>query len=284
MKKIQLENTELYLIALIEHQSEADADMSFRLLRYMVYVWTDYAATQEKLHPGITKSKDFLYPPILPIIYYEGTRQWTSALHFKDRVFTSDIFEEFIPDYKYLVVPLNKYSQEDLIEKGDELSAIFILNKLKSSSDFKHLKEIPEDYWNQLTQNTPPHILKLMGSVFSAFLHTINVPAEEINDLTNHITRRQFHMMFDSFEAYDVQETRRISREEGERVGRIEVEQLYLIKQVIKRIIKNFSVSQIATDLLEPLDTIQPIYDLAMNQAPDFDAEKILKLLHTGKI
>ena len=91
-------------------------------------------------------------------------------------------------------------------------------------------------------------------------------------------------MMFDSFEAYDVQETRRISREEGKRAGRIEGEQLYLIKQVIKKIIKNFSVSQIATDLLEPLDTIQPIYDLAMNQAPDFDAEKILKLLHTGKI
>ena len=75
VKKIQIENTELYLIALIEHQSEADADMSFRLLRYMVYVWTDYAATQEKLKPGITKSKDFLYPPILPIIYYEGTGQ-----------------------------------------------------------------------------------------------------------------------------------------------------------------------------------------------------------------
>ena len=48
VKKIQIENTELYLIALIEHQSEADADMSFRLLRYMVYVWTDYTATQEK--------------------------------------------------------------------------------------------------------------------------------------------------------------------------------------------------------------------------------------------
>ncbi len=47
------------------------------------------------------------------------------------RVFMSDIFEEFIPDYKYsLVIPLNKYSQEDLIEKGDELSVIFILNKV----------------------------------------------------------------------------------------------------------------------------------------------------------
>ena len=94
-------------------------------------------------------------------------------------------------------------------------------------------------------------------------------------------------MMFDSFEAYDVQETRRISREEGERAGRIEGEragriegeQLCLIKQIIKKIIKNISVSQIATDLLEPLDTIQPIYDLAIKQAPDFDAEKILNQL-----
>ena len=39
-------------------------------------------------------------------------------------------------------------------------------------------------------------------------------------------------MMFDSFEAYDVQETRRVSREEGE--------QLYLIKQIIKKIQKEW--------------------------------------------
>ena len=54
-------------------------------------------------------------------------------------------------------------------------------------------------------------------------------------------------MMFDTFEAYDVQETRRISREEGriegERVGRLEGEQLYLIKQVIKKVSHHFSAS-----------------------------------------
>lgn len=74
-----------------------------------------------------------------------------------------------------------------------------------------------------------------MCSVFSVFLYTINVPAEKNNDLTDHITRRQFHMIFDSFETYDVQETRLVSREkgriEGERVGRVEGEQLYLIKK-----------------------------------------------------
>ena len=112
---------------------------------------------------------------------------------------------------------------------------------------------------------------QLMGSVFSAFLHTINVPAEEINDLTDHITRRQFNMMFDSFEAYDVQETRRVSREEGE--------QLYLIKQIIKKIQKHYSIERISDTLDESSAIIQPIYDLAMKQAPDFDAEKILNLL-----
>ena len=78
-------------------------------------------------------------------------------------------------------------------------------------------------------------------------------------------------MMFDSFEAYDVQETRRVSREEGE--------QLYLIKQIIKKIQKHYSIERISDNLDESSAIIQPIYDLAMKQAPDFDAEKILNQL-----
>ncbi len=59
VNKIRIGNSEIYLIALIEHQSENDFDMSFRILRYIVFIWTDYAAQQEKLHKGITKSKAF---------------------------------------------------------------------------------------------------------------------------------------------------------------------------------------------------------------------------------
>ena len=92
-------------------------------------------------------------------------------------------------------------------------------------------------------------------------------------------------MMFDNFQAYDVQETRRVSREEGriegERAGRIEGEKLYLIKQVIKRMEMQYSINQIAESLLEPLDIIQPIYDIALQQAPDYNAEKILEQLNS---
>ena len=247
VNKIRIGNSEIYLIALIEHQSENDFDMSFRILRYIVFIWTDYAAQQEKLHKGITKSKAFLYPPILPIVYYEGTSTWSAPLNFKDRVFLSDVFGDYIPSFHYLVVPLNKYSKQDLV-----------------------------------------------------LLHKLNIPDEEVYEVTDQITRRKFSMMFDNFQAYDVQETRRVSREEGrlegriegeragriegERTGRIEGEQLHLIKLVIKKIEKQCSAAQISEILEEPLDIIQQIYDIALCQAPDYNADKILKELNSKTV
>ena len=84
-------------------------------------------------------------------------------------------------------------------------------------------------------------------------------------------------MMFDNFQAYDVQETRRVSRE----VGILEGEQLLLIKLVIKKLEKQYSAEQIAEFLEEPLDTIQPIYDIALRQSPDYDADKIFEKLNS---
>ncbi len=69
-------------------------------------------------------------------------------------------------------------------------------------------------------------------------LRNRNVLDEEVYDITDQITRRKFSMMFDNFQAYDVQETRRVSREEGRIEGKIEGEQLLLIKLVIKKLEK----------------------------------------------
>ena len=283
VNKIRIGDFEIYLIALIEHQSENDFDMSFRILRYIVFIWTDYAAQQEKLHKGITKSKAFLYPPILPIVYYEGTNTWSAPLNFKNRVFLSDAFGDYIPSFNYLVVPLNKYSKQDLIEKNDELSLIFLINQLQSSSEFHDLKDIPKEYTEHLADNTPDYLLKIIGKVIAVLLHKLNLPDEEVYDITDQITRRKFSMMFDNFQAYDVQETRRVSREEGRIEGKIEGEQLLLIKLVIKKLEKNYSAEQIAEILEESLDTIQPIYDIALRQAPDYNTDKVFEELNSNK-
>ena len=269
VKKIHLKECSLFLIAIVEHQSNVHYDMAFKLLRYIVMILTDYENEQEKLHPGITKTKDFKYPPILPIVYYEGSDSWTAVRNFKDRVYLSDSLGKYIPDFEYLIVPLTSYTNQDLIEKQDELSLIFLINKLKNSKDFQNLKEIPEEYFQNLSQNTPEYLLKLIRKITAVFLYRMNIPREEVEDFTDQIERREFNMLFDSFEAYDVQETRRISKAEGET--------LHLVKQICKKIQKGYSVSNIADMLEEDESTIQRIYDIAVHHAPDYNAEEILR-------
>ena len=53
---------------------------------------------------------------------------------------------------------------------------------------------------------------------------------------------------------------------------------------VIKKIEKQYSAAQIAEILEEPLDTIQQIYDIALCQAPDYNADKILKELNSKTV
>lgn len=229
VKKIHLkaqDDLPLFLITIVEHQSNVHYDMSFRLLRYIVMVLTDYENEQEKLHPGITQTKDFKYPPILPIVYYEGTDSWTAVRNFKNRVQLSDVLGKYIPDFEYIVVPLTSYTNAELINKKDELSLIFLINKLRNSSDFKNLKEIPAEYFENLKENTPEYLIKLIGKIIAVFLYRLNVPREEVENFTDQIERRDFTMLFDSFEAYDVQETRRISKEEGEDLFAALTEQL----------------------------------------------------------
>ena len=205
VKKIHLKNQQdidtLYLITLIEHQTKVDYDMSFRILRYIVLILTDYAAEAEKKQAGCTALKGFRYPPVLPIVFYDGDRNWTAAKNFQERTALSDLLGEYIPNFQYLVVPLSRYSNQELIEKEDELSLIMLIDKLRSA-------EIPDDYLEKISRDSPESLLKLIAKIIAAFLHRLNIPKEEIGDFTDQIERRDFTMLFEHFEAYDVQAER----------------------------------------------------------------------------
>ena len=137
-------------------------------------------------------------------------------------MYLNDILGQYIPDFQYIVVPVASYTNEELIEKKDELSLIMLINKLRNSADFKRLKEIPEEYFEELSEKTPQYLLELIGKIIAVFLYRLNVPRPEVERFTDQIKGGDFQMLFDSFEAYDVQETRRISRAEGKAEGKAE--------------------------------------------------------------
>lgn len=63
-----------------------------------------------------------------------------------------------------MLVPLRDYTNQELIEKKDELSLVMLINKMRSAADFAQLKEIPSEYFEHLDRETPEElVVQIMG-------------------------------------------------------------------------------------------------------------------------
>ncbi len=209
------EDTPFYLISLIEHKSDVDYNVVMQVFRYMVFIWEDYEKEMEKTLPGVSRTKEFRYPPVLPIVFYDGISEWTAALKLHDRVFYSDILGEYIPDYRCILVQLNDYTDAELMDKRDELSIIMLIDKLRNYVDYRALgTEMAGEYIAKATEKSPEYLLALLSQVIAAFLAKLNVPYEEAEAFTEQIKERRMGELFSHFEGWDVQEIRRETREE----------------------------------------------------------------------
>lgn len=243
VKKIRLPGKEpMFLISLVEHKSYVDYNVTMQLLRYMVFIWTDYEREINKRNPGSSKAKSFRYPPILPIVYYEGSDKWTADMDFSNRILLKDVFRPFIPQFTYKLIQLNSYTKNELIEKKDELSLIMLINKLQNAEEFKVL-ELPENYLKDLSENASEEVLNIIAKVIAVILRKLKLSENEIHDFTDQIKERNMGMLFENFKGYDVPAVRREARSEGET--------LHLIKLVCKKLEKGKSPEQISEEELE---------------------------------
>jgi len=67
----------------------------------------------------ITQTKNFKYPPILPIIFNDGESEWTAETNFLYRTEMHEIFEKYIPKFEYELISLKDYSFTDLVDFGN---------------------------------------------------------------------------------------------------------------------------------------------------------------------
>ena len=189
-----------------------------QIFRYMVYIWEDYEKEMEKLHKGISRRKGFRYPPILPIVYYEGRDEWTAPMDFKSRVNRSDVFGDYIPDFKYYLVPIQKYSNDELLSKEDEISLIMLINKMQTLEDVTEFRKLSPERVNKILANTPDHILDIITDILMAFQLKANVPMEEAGENAGKVREKNVARLFENADFGDVQARRREMAELKEQV------------------------------------------------------------------
>ena len=228
IKKVRINEAEtpFYLISLIEHKSGIDYNVVMQILRYMIFIWEDYEKEQERLKRGSTKTKDFMYPPILPIIYYTGSANWTAAVKLSDRVYLSDILSEYIPNFRCIMVQVKDYTNLQLKEKHDEVSILMMINKMKKSADFTRWKEeVDLTYLEDATERTPEYLLGIMAHMIELLLENINVSREEAESVAGKVKERDMAGLFDHFEKYDIQAVRAEAREKArEKASKVLIE------------------------------------------------------------
>ncbi|MDR0221891.1 MAG: Rpn family recombination-promoting nuclease/putative transposase, partial [Lachnospiraceae bacterium] len=125
----------LFVIAITEHESKVNFRSSFKMLQYYVLVLNDYEKEVSKSDKNIIHAKDFMYPPVLPMVFYDGTDKWSAATDFFYKTHLNEAFAKYIPRFEYELIALNKYSVEDLTRFGDTLSLIMIIDKIKTPDE-----------------------------------------------------------------------------------------------------------------------------------------------------
>ena len=146
VKRINLKNQDfLFVIGIIEHESEVSFRASFKMLQYITLVLADYEKEANKnAGKKISEQKGFKYPPVLPVVFYDGGAKWSAELNFFDKTEMNQIFAKYIPKYEYELVSLEDYSHADLVRFGDTLSLIMLLDKIRIFDGQRLLSKLPD--------------------------------------------------------------------------------------------------------------------------------------------
>ena len=193
---------EVYVLSLIEHKSDIDYDVAMQLLRYMCVIWQEYKATQNKIQEGSSRRKNFRYPLIIPIVYYEGKRKWTADLNLKDRIEFSEEMEKYIPDFTYQVVSVRQYTNEELSEKHDEMSLVMLINKIQTEEDLSEFRKVSEEMVD--STYAPDEIKEIYKKILWSLLMKLKVPNEEASNIIGEIGGHGMGYLFENMDEIDI--------------------------------------------------------------------------------
>ena len=89
---------------LVEHKSYPYRWTMLKLLAYMVRIWEKLLAQNRRLKA---------LPPIIPMIFYHGSRHWAFPLNFSSYVELPEGFSVFVPDFRTILFNLQDLKDED---------------------------------------------------------------------------------------------------------------------------------------------------------------------------
>ena len=229
VKKIRIrdekgEEFEFFMISLIEHKTDVDYNVVVQLLKYMACIWAEYEKQFGADYKDQVKTKSFRYPPILPVVYHEGSDTWTAPMHLKERIFMYEIFEEYIPNFTYCLVDNHKFTNQELLDFRDEMSLIMLLNKIQTKADLSEFVHIPNEEINRIVKESPEAVIDIIAMVMQALCTKLNLSSQETKECVKKVRTRNLGYFWANMEKIDVQASQAELKEAKAKLSNAEAE------------------------------------------------------------
>jgi len=152
---------EVTIYILIEHQSSVDAEMAFRVLSYMVGIWETQRREWINNNSPIHQRK---FRPILPVVFYTGSRDWDSPLDLRQLVELPASLERFIIQPDILFLNLKATESNSLVEHDHPFGWILRLLQKEDakSEEFEDTLRLVVSHLEQMPPNEKANWEKLM--------------------------------------------------------------------------------------------------------------------------
>ena len=271
VKKVSLKGGEpFFVIAILEHQSQVNFRTCFKMLLYISLVLTEWEKEAEKQKPDSSLAKDFKYPPVLPIVLYDGRGVWTAQRNFFERTHLNTAFEKYIPKFEYEVINLNEYSEAEIMRFGGALSFILLVDKMRNSREKFQTNRLPEDYVEKLRLQIPEDMHKLLVDITLSFLdkggHDRD-EAEATASIVEKAKKKEYGGMFEAA-IESLREEREEAFQEGIMIGKDK------FREEIREEVLKEGLEDVARNVLTKGYSFEEIHDLT-----GLEMETLRKLL-----
>jgi predicted transposase/invertase (TIGR01784 family) len=130
----------IYIYLLLELQSSVDQFMVERMLQYVCAFSREYCKTRKVIQ----------FPPVFPLVLYNGNRKWDAAVQFQKLVSSSPLPSKYIPHFGYALVAINEIPKRKLFKLHNTLSALFYIESSKREEIDKHIGSLIDFIHNDL--------------------------------------------------------------------------------------------------------------------------------------
>ena len=197
---------------LIEHQSKVDYRMPFRILKYEMAIIE--SAIDEKEYG----KKNYLHPRVNAIVLYTGKQKWNVAKAFEE-IQVSSILEKALEFAKYLLVDINNYTENELLETPSFMTKALLIEKAKDNEQIANYIEKIVEIINKDKENYSNNIKEIFKIMLTQIIKN-KIGKEKTDEFLNKLNIGGDENMMAVFETIQ-QDNKRIYRR-GKKDGIVE--------------------------------------------------------------